>query len=85
MENTNASTVQIASLTAGEQEAIAGITSNTELGISNNQTQASIAQTNASVNIAGIQGSVAKSGQTTSALSGIAGDASMIGLAALAF
>ena len=75
LQDTNATTAQIASLTAGEQETIAQILGNTQVALSNNATQASIATTNAAVGIAGIQGSVAKT-QSNNALYGqIAGSA----------
>jgi hypothetical protein len=52
LEDTNATTVNIANLTAGEQEDIAQITGNTQVALSNNATQATIANINAAASVA---------------------------------
>jgi hypothetical protein len=81
LEDTNATTVDIASLTAGEQEDIAGILGNTQVALSNNATQASIANTNAAVSIAKGQQSVEGAQGIESSIGGLA----TTGLLAAAF
>jgi hypothetical protein len=87
LQDTNATTVAIASLTAGEQEQIAQITGNTQIALSNNQTQSFIAasnnQTQATIAGTNASASVAKGSQTAGLESQGLGIAGMLGAAAL--
>jgi len=60
LESNNATTAQIANISAGEQVAIANVTGQTQIAISNNATQANIAASNANVEIAGLNASAIK-------------------------
>jgi hypothetical protein len=85
LEDTNQTTVNIAALTAGEQEDIAQITGNTQVALSNNQTQYAIAASNnntaAVLGVAGDSASVAKTQSTNSLIGSLAGSA--LGAAAI--
>lgn len=69
LQDTNATTVNIAALTAAEQVQIANITGNTQIALSNNASQVSIANINASASVA----KGAQSASTTNSILGMVG------------
>lgn len=73
LQSNNATTVQIAGLSAQEQLGIANLTAQTQVAISNNATAANIATTNADVTIAGLNASAVKQQSNDNLFGKIAG------------